>query len=444
MSRAAFAAVFALGCRTGELAERLDPAELGRALDEAFRIDLTSVDVTLRVEPEVSLTGRAELRFVMRPGQQRAVFHFDPELHTEIPLVQLFHRLELDGERLDPTSPDDLVQLRFEGSTEDTFELQRALAADGEHLLVVEWAVPGGFEAPRFTGPGWVHSMVNDSKGVGNEGLFPTIDSPEELALHTVTIEVDDPRPYTAAGSGRLTSWVAPDGLQVFQFDSERPISSYTMLVAVMPAADVTTEAFEVEGVDVTVVSSVGPGKTAEAVERTRDVIGRLVPDFGPFPMPRLSVLLVDWRGGGMEYYGATLTGMGAVTHEVVHMYWGCSAVNRTWRDTWLDEAINVWWERDEDMDLNPSGYSSDLRGGRTPIEPAFDGRAYGRGSKMFADVAERAGGKDVLVEILADVHQRRQWEPYTTDELVDDLVEALDDPTLEEDFYRWVDTLDP
>ena len=65
--------------------------------------------------------------------------------------------------------------------------------------------------------------------------------------------------------------------------------------------------------------------------------------------MPRgLSVVLTQ-GGGGMEYYGATITSLRALRHEVFHMYYGCSTVATTYRDSWWDEAINMWYELSAD-----------------------------------------------------------------------------------------------
>lgn len=51
-----------------------------------------------------------------------------------------------------------------------------------------------------------------------------------------------------------------------------------------------------------------------------------------------------DIGSWGMEYFGGTISGLGPLLHEVFHMYFGCSLVANTYRDSWWDEAINMWY----------------------------------------------------------------------------------------------------
>ena len=121
------------------------------------------------------------------------------------------------------------------------------------------------------------------------------------------------------------------------------------MFFAAVPSDRFRTERFATNGVEVKVVSDRKPATLRRARSIIRDGIGEFVKDFGPFPMPRLQVLLTSWSGG-MEYYGATRTGLKSLKHELGHMYFGVTAVNRTWRDTWFDESAVVWWKRTREL----------------------------------------------------------------------------------------------
>ncbi|MGH9027611.1 MAG: hypothetical protein ACRDWD_16070 [Acidimicrobiia bacterium] len=164
--------------------------------------------------------------------------------------------------------------------------------------------------------------------------------------------------------------------------------------------------------------------------------------DFGDFPMPSLQILLIDWADG-MEYYGATTTGSSSLSHELVHMYWGTSAVGRTWRDTWLDEAIVTWWEqtqlRGKHIAPIPRRYTSDMVSGRNAIEPAFDLSAYGKGARIVSALAERVGGEAALIELLAAIHRARAFAPFSTVDFIDDLVAATGDDSIRDSMKRWL-----
>lgn len=422
----------------GEPAERPVPA----SVDEAFRIDLSTVDVTFDIVPDVSLVGHAELVFTMRPGQVRPLFHFDPELRSGTTL-EAITSITLDGEPIDPLDEADLKRFRFEATPEESYEIQRDVDPGAEHTLVIDYAFPGGFVYDAMSGdvayPGRFYVDVNDIPGRGGEYLFPTINAPDELARHTIEVRIDDPRDYLMIGSGSITE--AQDGdVQVFRLDTGREISSYTVLFAAMPRDEVDVREFEVDGVPVTLVSDLPAARTDRAVAGTRLVMRALAADFGPFPMPSMQILLLDWWDG-MEYYGGTITGLGALSHEIIHMYFGTSLVNATWRDTWIDEAVTEWWGARGDVSPLPDDFASDMVIGRNVYESGFDTRAYGRGAQIFGEVAAKLGGDDALIAFLADLRARRVFQPFTTDELVEDLVDLTGDPSFRDDFDRWVQT---
>ena len=427
---AALAAALLVGCGGGggEVPRGTDADALEAKLAEAFRIDISELDVTYDLRPSAArIEGSAALQFEMRPGQSRPLFHFRP-LGPREPVRSMLRSLELDGERLDPRSPGDLRRIRAFPSAQPAFEIQRDLQAGAEHTLEVSWSLPNRYR----TYPGWFYTAVNDTArvngklaGRGNEALWPTINSPEELARHRITLRVDSDRPYKAIGSGAIRRREA-GGIQIWELDSERPIPSYTMMVAAAPAADVRTLRFDAHGVPVTVLTDRPGAINRRARAITRRTVGRLIDGLGAFPMPALRILLIGW-GSGMEYYGATKTGIGSLEHELAHMYFGASAVNRTWRDTWIDEAITVWLTERTGPPLPPD-YASAIARGRSPVDPSFDGAAYGAGARIVAEVAEAMGGDREMTAFLADLHERRTFEPFTTDDLIDDVLAAQDE----------------
>jgi hypothetical protein len=426
-----------------------EPAPTGKepaapTLDDAFRIDISTIDVTLDATPGVSLDGTATLTFTMRPGQTRALFHFSPVVASGT-VADAIRSIVLDGETLDVQNANDVVAMRVPTSTQDAFELQRDLGAE-VHTLTVTWAIAGGFVPPSFlqrnAQSGWLVTNVNDlddnTLGIGNETLFPTINSPEELARHVIEVRVHDPRPCVMVGSGTITA-SASDAVQTFTLDTLRDISSYTVLVAVVPKGDVTVRTFAVLGVPVTIASTLPAATIDEAVNIITESMTSLNADFGAFPMPSFQVLLLDWESG-MEYYGGSITGMEALSHEVIHMVWGCSTINGAWRDTWLDEAINVWWEaRPTPID---NSFLSDIVIGRRLLESGFDPRAYDEGSQIIAAVAARAGGDDAMIAFLRDLHERRLFAPYSTDDFINDAAQAFGDDALVDAMNRWVNTV--
>jgi hypothetical protein len=420
------------GLAPGARATDLDPRDLAAEqalLDATFRIDIQRIDVVFDLFPDESVVqASARLAFRMRPGQTRPVFHLTPAVTgTDV-------SLRLDGEPLSLASEADVRFVSFEGSTQTALEPQRELSPDGEHLLEAAYSLPFSDAYRRF------YVNVNDILGRGNELLFPTLNAPHELARHVLSFRVHGERPYQCLGSGLVTH-TATEGLKEWVLDSEREIASYTLMFMLAPAADVVMQERTVAGIAVRVMAF--PGSSIEEVfTQLEGWFPLLDSDLGPFPMPRgLSVVLTP-RGGGMEFYGATITSLEALRHEVFHMYFGCSTIARTYRDSWWDEAIDMWHE----LSLSPSyaaipeSYTSNIVSGRSPIAVGFDTRAYDQGAQIIQAVAQDLGGRAATIAYLRTVHQDRLFVPFNTMELVAHLRETtgLD---VEERFLRWLYT---
>jgi hypothetical protein len=141
-----------------------------------------------------------------------------------------------------------------------------------------------------------------------------------------------------------------------------------------------------------------------------------------------------------MEYYGATITSLRALRHETFHMYYGCSTVARTYRDSWWDEAINMWYELSVDPAF-PSidaSYRSGIVGSRSPVTVGFDRRAYDQGARIIQAVAEEMGGREAGVTFFRHLHATRSFDPFTTTDLVTE-IQAWSGADFRERFQQWL-----
>ncbi len=403
-------------------------ADLDGLLDATHRIDVRQVEAAFDVFPtERRVRVWSATTFRMRPGQSRPIVHFGPARGgTEVALA-------LNGEALDPRSESDVRLLRFETSGQDSVEIQRDLAAGATHRLEASHVLPLTDAFVRF------FTDVNDIEGRGNEVLFPTLNAPHELARHRLVFRVHDAEPYVCVGSGRVTPGNAPD-VQQWVLDTEREVASYTVMFFLAPAADVVLAERRVRGVDVRVLASLGGTSPAEAFAQLDSWLPELSEALGPFPMPRgLSIVLTE-GGGGMEYYGATITSLRALRHEVFHMYFGCSTVAKTYRDSWWDEAIDMWYElsMEPGFPAIPPGYRSGMVGARSPVTVGFDRRAYDEGARIIQAVAREMGGRESMVAFLRHLHQRRRFDPFTTMTLAGE-IRAFSGADFRERFRRWL-----
>jgi hypothetical protein len=396
-------------------------------LDAVFRIDLLSVEVVFDAYPaESRVRAQASLAFRMRPGQTRPLLHFDP--------APADLALRLDGQALDPRSPSDVRRFTYAGTNQPSLELGRELAPGTQHVVEASYSLPLPDGAKRF------FADVNDIRGTGNEALFPTINSPSELARHVLLLRVHAAEPYLAAGSGQVSRRVSTGDVQEWALDSERPVASYTVMFHLAPASSHAYSERRVRGVDVRVLAPVGGVRAEDAFADLDPWLAELQSALGPFPMPRgLSVVLTQ-GGGGMEYYGATTTSLRALRHEVFHMWFGTSAIARTYRDSWWDEAIDMWYELSADPAFAavPESFRSDLVNGRPAPAVGFDTRAYQEGARVIQAVAEGLGGRERMVGFLRDLHGRRAFDPLTTWQLADEL-QAWSGRSYHERFRLWL-----
>jgi hypothetical protein len=395
------------------LAGSLSVAEASEPLlDGTFRIDVETITVTLDWYPASGwVDGSARLDFRMRPGQTRAVVNFTPLAASRASVS----RLVLDGRPLSPQSEADVRVLTVARTRQPFIEFQLPLDAGRLHSLVVDYRLTLPTVYPRFS------SEVNDIRGQGNEAVWPTLNTPHELARHVVTFRVHDRQPFRFVGSGRSVFTAAGD-VQQWELDTQRPVSSYSVMFVLLPAADTEYREWLIDGVPVRVVAY--PTVTlAEARARLESWLPELRRRFGPFPaLHGLSLFLYSDAGGGMEYYGGTITSLSALRHEVLHSYFGCSVVAQTYRDSWYDEAVTSWFEetaRGVGHTALSSSYRGNWVGARSPVSVGFSTLAYSDGASIMQAVADRLGGTDRLTDFLRVLVERHSFAPFTTTEFV-------------------------
>jgi hypothetical protein len=397
-------------------------------LDAVFRIDVERIEAAFDVyTTDRRVQVQAAVTFRLRPGQSRPIVHLEP---ARAPSGVA---LRLDGQDLDPGRTADVRLVSYQGSGQVSLELQRDLAAGASHRLEASYPLALTDAGGRF------FADVNDIVGRGNETVFPTLNTPHELARHVLVFRVHAAEPYLAVGSGLLTPRHAGD-VQEWVLDTERAVASYTVMFHLAPARNHALSEQRIGGVDVRVLAPTG-GVTAEEAFAVLDPwLAELRGALGPFPMPRGLGVVLTQSGGGMEYYGATTTSLRALRHEVFHMYYGCSTVARTYRDSWWDEAINMWYERSADPAYAPIAeeFRSDIVSGRSAVAVGFDRRAYDEGARIMQAVAAELGGRDRMVRFLRDLHARRSFDPFTTWDLADE-IQAWSGRDVRERFRLWL-----
>jgi aminopeptidase N len=383
-------------------------------LDSVFRIDISTIAVTFDYMPEDHYVDcHAKVEFTMRSGQRRPVIHLAPAIRDDAGTVS---SIQLNNETLNLSDESDVRIISVDESTQQALEFQRDLGTNTNIVHTLEFfyqlTLPGLY--PRFS------TEVTDLEGRGNEERFPTINTPHELARHILTFRVHSNTPFRCIGSGFVEK--TDSNVQEWTLDTEREVASYTVMFVLLPEQDTNFEERNLNGVDVRFMAFVGGASIDSAFNMLEPWLLELDANLGPFPMPRgLSVFLTS-SGGGMEYYGGTITSLYALLHEVFHMYYGCSTVNKTYRDSWMDEAINEWYEHSVDPTFYPmsDAYGSNIVSGRSPVGVGFDPRAYNEGAHIMEAVARELGGRNEMIAFLRYLHTNYSFSPFTTLDFLD------------------------
>jgi hypothetical protein len=327
--------------------------------------------------------------------------------------------LVLDGETISfPGSA--VTSVRVTGSSQSILEINRQLAPGQLHTLTLAYRLSLPSAYPRFS------TEVNDMAGHGNEERYPTLNTPHELARHRLALRVHGSRAYNCIGSGLVLRQDDGDAdVQQWLQDSERDVASYTMMFVLMPASDTDLQERVIDGIPVRILAMVNGASVvsiSSAFATLQDWLPRLQAAFGAYPAPRgLSVFLV-YTGGGMEYFGGTISTPGALTHEVLHGYFACATVMRTYRDSWLDEAITQWFDgvsHGATISALADSYTANWVGARSPVSVGYSNFAYSDGASIMQAMANRVGGIDRMAAFLRYLYERYAFKPFTTIEFV-------------------------
>ncbi len=398
-------------------------------IDEAFNIDITTIDVDFGYYPDENyVDAQSTATFTMKEDQTSPRFHFKPVTQSN-PITPDYVRL--NGETLSLSDPDDASIVSIDGCQEPMVEFNRVLEGGVEHTLEMGYRLDTPSHYPKF------ETDFSDIYSDDNASLYPTINCPGEIARHVMTLRVHSDTEYLGMGSGSFEQ-TALD-VQTWELDTNEEVASYYVYFILVPRDDVVYEVQTIGDVEVR-VAAYATSSVEPVFESLETWLPQLEADFGPFPMPTgLSVFRSN--DGGMEYYGATATSLSALEHEVFHMYFARSAMPATYRDSWWDEAITCWYE---DWPVFPidDDYTSDMVGGVSPLRIGMvvDGgqNPYQEGAQIIAAVEEAVGGKEAMVAVLREIHENHSFEPFSTFALIN-YIDQYGGVDMYDEFMQWL-----
>lgn len=264
---------------------------------------------------------------------------------------------------------------------------------------------------PDATNPQRMVAGYTYSQPEGAKTWFPSIDFPDQKA--TATMRVRTPKPHRPLTNGPLI-WEKDlgDSYELF-YRMDKPMAPYLFSLAI-GAFDVVTIG-EFRGYPLTLWTPpaireqavAATAKTEEIMEVLSDFVGVDYP-FGPYAQS----VAQAWQSS-MEHQGATTmggwritgdgTGIGVVTHELAHQWFGDHVTCGNWSELWLNEGFasflpQIYFSRrgyaDRAMDYEDywrSGYFSEAKSKVRPLstqvadyDDFFDSHAYEKGALVI------------------------------------------------------------
>lgn len=180
-------------------------------------------------------------------------------------------------------------------------------------------------------------------------------------------------------------------------------------------------------------------------MDKTKKVISELEKTYGAF-LHQNFVGYITSSGGGMEYCGATMSGLGSLAHEINHSWFARGVMPASGNAGWMDEAIVSW--RDDGYPtasgapnrppVNLSGFS--------PYERYTTNAAYSEGAELISEfdylfkqnVGQNVGQNDGMKVILKEMYEKWKGQTITT-EMFKDFLEKRNHIDLTQIFDRYV-----
>ena len=156
-----------------------------------------------------------------------------------------------------------------------------------------------------------------------------------------------------------------------------------------------------------------------QAIATAKAVLAELESTYGAYAHDRLTIYVTgDLGGGGMEYCGATMTGLGALPHEILHSWFARGVMPGNGNAGWVDEGIARWRDfryptRQPDPDREPTQLA-----GFSPYQRHTPGNAYQDGSMLFSELDHifAQGGGTGLRPVLSALYKQKKLQQITTE----------------------------
>ncbi|MDM7921484.1 MAG: M1 family metallopeptidase [Pyrinomonadaceae bacterium] len=332
------------------------PTETGGPLmPEQAAYDVTSYDVTVRVDPKSQwISGTTVMTAkVVRPTD-RIVLNLDSPFKIE----------RVFGESGEKDRQGGLRYEHKDGKVWIYFPKMKA-AGEGFETIITYSGKPR--KAPR---PPWVGGFMWEKTPAGadwvsvalqNDGAdlyFPVKDHPSDKA-DRVAMHITVPDPLVAAGPGKFEgSTKNADGTTTYNWLMTNPIPNYSIVFNAAPYRTIEDSMRSITGETIPIVFYILPenyDQGAKLIAETKKYVQFFEKYNGPFPFRSQKLGIVETPHLGMEH--STLIAYGnkfkyneygfdwLMLHELGHEWWANLVTARDWKDFWIHEGFQSFMD---------------------------------------------------------------------------------------------------
>lgn len=270
-------------------------------------------------------------------GTARITFTMQATGRPYLLLDGIVESARLDGETVATKSVESPVG-------EKVLSFDRKLSVGDEAIVVLEFTIPSDRLAWSADGVAFLTDM-SDIGARFFERFGPTSyeDDPYRLSLRLEIVGKESVARHSLFVNGEVTA--QDEASWSIEFPKHYTSSSFYV--------HLTTRALHVRNLDVEGLERSIPvtiygsdlSRVEEAVKRMPNLMKGIEGDFGPYPHPGF-IAYVSKSSGGMEYVGATITSVSALSHELFHSWFARGVMPAEGRSGWIDEGLASWRDR--------------------------------------------------------------------------------------------------
>lgn len=159
--------------------------------------------------------------------------------------------------------------------------------------------------------------------------------------------------------------------------------------------------------------------------------------DFGKFPHSSVTIFATGMGKGGMEYAGATTTGLDSLRHELNHSYFARNITPVNGDAGWIDEAIASWADAGYPRSSKPPSYADNM-GNRSPYVRTTSSSAYTVGRDFLSHLDHVLRDRGGLKKMLAVYAEQKRYASVSAKEF-QSMVEQFFGSSLQALFSKYV-----